>query len=877
VSIQDEIFKWVQEFEPWKQELFLRASASPELSESDIREVAAMLLGDSVEGSGPREVTRDDLPGAKGAGEPMAVRAISDIVNVNALANGEKLPFESQGINIVYGKNGAGKTGYSRILKHAGRTLHPEAILTNIAEDGDEDPSATISISIGDKTEDIPLNLEEPAPALLGRICIADSKAGEEYLTSETEVDYVPVTLASLRRLSKGLKALDDELRSRQTAAQPSALDLRPFGETRVAQVLRDVSSSTSDQTITNLAGLSEEEEAERLLLRKKHGEIEARQAPKLRVAAERDAEAAERLAAALKSLGARLASEEIEAAHARLAVLAGTRKAAELAAARFEEAPLPGVGSDPWRELWRSASEFAKHIGQELPSDHDPARCPLCMQALAPDARQRLEGFKEFVAADVNSRLREAERAAVAAREALPDIEAFRAAHSDIASRLGTDPEEPGHRILDWLDRAEAIVTRLRAGEVEGLEGIDASPVGEVEAWAADRRREAREHAVLEQSEDQEELKRGLDELEARFELDRRREEVLAHLAALREVDRLGKAKAKTGTGAVSNKMTTLSRDLVEADLQGALNSQLRALNFQGLAVEAKLKTVGGTTMFGLRFKSVDDVPLTSVLSQGEQRRLGLAMFLAEMEVISDASPIVLDDPVCSVDQEGRRHIACTLVRLAADRQLIVFTHELSFIRELERQAPPSLPIHAQQVRRIGKTVGHVDPDLPWEGLKARQRLGPLHEKLNAARALYESGDEKRYKPAVIEFCVLLRGSFERAVEEGVLAEIVTRREDNVRTTKLREIVCTEEICVLVDRGTDENSAWVHDQPTADGADPPTPDELREGLDIYDGLLKQIKAEHKKRSQQGSGKLTAVDSPPAEVVAEGGTTSSGI
>lgn len=98
-----------------------------------------MLLGEAVEGGGPREVTRDDLPGAQGAEEPMAVHAISDLVNVNALADGETLPFEPQGINIVYGKNGGGKTGYSRILKHAGRTLHPEAILTNIAEDGDED------------------------------------------------------------------------------------------------------------------------------------------------------------------------------------------------------------------------------------------------------------------------------------------------------------------------------------------------------------------------------------------------------------------------------------------------------------------------------------------------------------------------------------------------------------------------------------------------------------------------------------------------------------------------------------------------------------------------------------------------------------------
>jgi hypothetical protein len=502
MSIQDEIYRWVKTFESWKQELFLRAAVSPRLSEDDVREVTSMLLGEEVKGAGPREVTREDLPGAEGADEPMRVHSLSELKNVNAIADGQALEFGADGLNVVFGKNGAGKTGYSRVLKHAGRTLHRESVLRNVAEPTAGGPSATVGISIGEEPHSIALDLEAPAPAMLGRICIADARAGEVYLTSDTEVDYAPATLASVRRLAEGLRAVDAELVERLEAAKPTELDLRPWGEdTEVRRLLSGLSARTPDRLIVSISTLSEEEEKARQDLQRKRGEIEAQQAPKLREAAQRDAEAAEQLNASMMQIAERLSPQKIDEHRSLLDAVAELQKAAELAAKELEGEPLKAVGSDPWRALWEAAREYAAHLGQQLPPDHEPAHCALCMQELGPEARERMQRFDEFVKSDINARLRDAERKLKESREALPDIETQRSRYADTLTRLGTAPEQPGHAASAWFDAAETIIARLRGGALDGISGTEPPP-NEIAEWAKAHRAEAAGHAALEHAE---------------------------------------------------------------------------------------------------------------------------------------------------------------------------------------------------------------------------------------------------------------------------------------------------------------------------------------------------------------------------------------
>jgi ABC-type ATPase involved in cell division len=672
------------------------------------------------------------------------------------------------------------------VLRKAGRTLYSEDVLSNIYSDGDRGPAATLVVKGGDAERREALDLEAEPPQCLSRICIADYRAGEIYLKEETEVDYVPATLASLSRLATGLMEVKAELQRRRNEVDVPDIDPRLFGEgTRTARFMAALQAGDSEEDLRELATLAADEERTRVGLRKTLAEIEAMQAPQLRAAAERDVAAAGRLRRELEEVGRFVGADGVEEAQELEKALAVASEAAELAAQEFACEPLGAIGSDPWRLLWSAAREYAAHLGQALPADHDPAHCPLCMQELSPAGRARLHSFEEFVTGDVSNRLTERREKKEAMIAALPDTDAVGERHLDTIERLGTEPGDLGFAITGWLAAARSRLDLLREGEVSDLTPLGAPP--DLGKWIAAREEEAARQTAIEADEGHEEVRARLAELEGRRRLAGRLDDALARLRALQKIARIKVAIGQTGTGTVSQKVRSLSQELIQAGLGKALAKQLAALEFRDIEVVPKSRIVRGKPVAGLVFKAVGGVPLTDVLSQGEQRRLALAMFLAEMEVRSDVSPVVFDDPTSSIDQEGRRRIARTLMKLGESRQVIVFTHELSLVQELQRHTSSACAVHAQHIKRLGKTVGHVQSELPWDGLPAKARRGQLEQRYAALKTKYEQNDDESYAKWAADFCNRLRAAFERAVEDSVLAGVVTRRRDDVQTKSCR------------------------------------------------------------------------------------------
>src|SRR5690606_28367334 len=77
--------------------------------------------------------------------------------------------------------------------------------------------------------------------------------------------------------------------------------------------------------------------------------------------------------------------------------------------------------------------------------------------------------------------------------------------------------------------------------------------------------------------------------------------------------------------------------------------------------------------------------IALKDILSEGEHRCISLATFLSELSIAEHKSTIIFDDPVSSLDHRWRNKIAKRIVEESLQRQVIVFTHDITFLMMIQ------------------------------------------------------------------------------------------------------------------------------------------------------------------------------------------------
>jgi hypothetical protein len=116
VFLQKRIFDWSQELPEWQRGLMRKLCDGP-LDEAGRAEVLAALCGDPEAPALPA-LKLSDLPADEAEYGVVELREIRNLRNVNRLAEDQTLRFEP-GLNVVFGENGAGKSGYGRTRRGA--------------------------------------------------------------------------------------------------------------------------------------------------------------------------------------------------------------------------------------------------------------------------------------------------------------------------------------------------------------------------------------------------------------------------------------------------------------------------------------------------------------------------------------------------------------------------------------------------------------------------------------------------------------------------------------------------------------------------------------------------------------------------------------
>jgi energy-coupling factor transporter ATP-binding protein EcfA2 len=794
-----ELVSWSVKLPSWQRDALRRLVVSGSLTDGCLAELLAICCGE-VGAPAALPCNSTHIGTGSSAGQTVSLIAIRNPSGVNALTGGQQLTFGPSGLTIIYGENGAGKSGYARILKNACRAKDRGDVLGDVrAGSGPAaTPSAEIELQVDGNTRTVAWQANVACDPELSLISVFDSATASVRVDQANEVFYTPAPMRLLADLANASAALEDQIKSKAAAIaarQPAWVTKPQCAEgTGAMAALRKLNPKTDVDALLQQLTLKPSEEARRQKLADDLRVDPATLATTVNRRAARFDRALEVVTQAEEAASAaRLNALLAAALHARSA-----RAAADGAAnLLFGTATIHGIGGEAWRHLWEAARRFSEstaYPSSRFPVVDDGAVCVLCVQQISASTGARLKTFEDFVRADTqaNAATAEAARDRMFAewRKLWPDVTVL----PKIKTVLAEDCTAP-----DLATAVRRFLCSIRWA-LRQFERTHVMPSLTMPSPAAALRHAAdaakAEFTKLQSSEAAAHLsalKQELLDLDGRAWLTSLKDDLVTEVARLSDAARLKTALDTTNTRPLSLKSKDISQKLVTSVLRDAFAAEVSALGIPDLHVE--LVDDGakkGEQQFRLRLVSGAQIALSRVLSEGEFRMVALAAFLAELRVVGDVCGIVFDDPVSSLDHRHRHAVAHRLVREARSRQVIVFTHDLFFLLLLQRAAKDgAIPaVHYQHIFRgaLGeRKPGIITADLPVGALDTRHAIRMMQHRL-ARMAADVGGSEAPWIEQAEALCDQLRKTWERALEQ-VIGAVLHRHAHQMRFNRIREL----------------------------------------------------------------------------------------
>ena len=862
MALLNDILSWTESLPGWQRDACRRLLQKEEgLKDADHSELYALLKKENeIETENAVEavpLANEHLPAELVPGETVTLVALRELENVNQIPNDHTLTFSETGMTVIYGGNGSGKSGYARVMKRACRArdqsepIHPNA---NDPAASSKVPTAIFDVKVAGASEKISWSRDSTSPVRLSTISVFDSKCARSYINSEHDVAYLPYGLDIVESLANQVLPKLSEMLEAEIGC--INVDTLPFehliGKTKVGEAIESISVKSEADAITSLGTLAEDDTKRIADLEKALKDADPlAKAEEFRRSAIRLKTYANRLVKPLVWVSAEAVEKLQDIDEERKAAEAAETKAAD--ALRSGEELLPGTGDQVWKLLFEAARRYstdAAYPGEEFPSSGDGKVCPLCQEELPESGTQRLKRFDEYIKNNVA-------KTADAARKKLETVKG-----KIEAADLQVVPEEALSDELNALDasilhviadfqvsvdsRRTSMLYCLETPKWDEIPIPSQSPRTRVRQLAA---LQLRTHRTLVKAADEEKRKKlenELSELSARQNLAKSLAAVIALLERMKKKAALEKCRASLKTRSISDKSKEFATIAVTDELRKALDGEFEALGIGHIKTKLKERSVRGKMFHQLLLDLPTTNKIDEILSEGEQRAIALGSFFAELVLGDHTCGIVFDDPVSSLDHWRRRNVARRLVGEAKIRQVVVFTHDTSFLGQLcDEIDAAGIPNSMSFLEWRNGFPGCVNDGLPWDhqGYKARiNALEQAQSKLSKSWPAYpgekEIGEMRHQYDR-------LRATLERVIQDVVFNGVVKRYRDWIRVDSLEDVVGFdraeyEAIEKLHKRSCDVVTA--HDPSSAKAATVPTAIDLRNDIAALNTIVETIK-----------------------------------
>lgn len=809
--------KWLKAQPCWLQDAVWRIYNGKQIDDDTIETYAEMCVA-QIKKEHPvyNHLLESDIAVKKG-NTRVSVTSLSDIIGVNALADNASLEFAEEGITVVYGLNGAGKSGFMRIFKRLSNNPYEEPIQPNVFKKNDSgDPTCKVRIIENGEYKEATYKLtSKQAKSLLSIIDVFDTRISSKYIGNENNVSYEPFVFIVLSELASVADKVTHYLETMKSSISDVSIEIpSKLSSCSSLEWIQNLSEHTaipdSQKTWTGENQIRQEEISRLLDTEKVKQQIEVING-NLRIL--------DPVIADLTSAKEVYSIRAIDDAYSRYCE--AKRKldiAQKLFSNSADEYDKISLNSSDWKVLWNSAKAYYESVLYEINGYHFAGKgsiCPICHRRID-DKIERLANVDEYINGSCSIDCEREEEAFTAIYKAIISRQQTTATVKNALTGSLTEEDLSNmvsvYEIFEELKQIKttedryALLLRLN---------ID-------KAW----------NIIIKKKADYEESKKKLSEallIEKKTELEKELLQLSSHKWVFDNMERfqqiINNRKHVAEIDAAcklsnTNRITSESNKLAEALITDAYIERFTH-ELKNLAPKIKVKlkkgkSRKGNTPYRVSIDTDSGRPYKpeDILSEGEQRIVALAAFFADATGRDERTPIVIDDPISSLDINYENKATTRIIELARERQIIVFTHRISMLVGLQEEAKNrGVRCKPQYIRSTETGKGVPDLDSSFHGNIVPQ-LNELRNKISRCKKLDPDSDE--YEDIKGRVCQQFRLLVERSVEAELLQGTVERFRRNIVTKgKVRKLSrITDEDCEIVEKMMTKYSFTEHPQP---------------------------------------------------------------
>ncbi|AKQ47598.1 hypothetical protein TH63_09495 [Rufibacter radiotolerans] len=719
---------------------------------------------------------------------------LQKVQGVNALVENQVLDF-SPNVTIVYGINGSGKSSYVRLLKKAFvNKAADEPILPNVHfPSGHKEVKAGFSFS--STGEEYTLNYpDDCTQAEFHQFSVFDNKCAPVHLNNKNSFIFKPAGLCLFSDLIEAVKKVEEKI-SAEILLRTAKTDFTSSydGTSEIKTLLAELSAKTNIETLRNYTPYTAEDKTSKRIAEEKKASLMLLKIDEKIADLNEKREQVETLKAAVATINRCFTAEQlIKAQTAINDCLVKEATAKKDGIENFKSDKIKDIGSVEWKAFIEAAESFAKkQVIEPLSYPSIDDNCLFCHQSLSEDAQKLVSNYWSFIKSQAEQDAKTAQAALGKAISVYEKIN-FNLLPDDntITVWLSKNHSEKLISFKNSITTQQALCQdiisdiTLKAANSHEEYQID---VDGLELIITDIDRQVKELNKKDPKAEIAEFDKQLDFLNHKEKLPQQLGAIEVYIKNLQWAAIATSNKSKIGKKKITDSEKQLSDKYFNQAYINAFNRISKELN-GNFGVEINHTGVAGSSFRQLSLRGKQP---SQILSEGEQKVIALADYLAEMELSIVNKGIIFDDPVTSLDNERKKQIADCLTKESKKRQVIIFTHDLVFFYHLKNFAKkhlsemPNSFIHHSLIKDETKLCGKVimnfspanegqytDATKATEWLNKSKRV-PDEEKLDCIKSGYSA----------------IRASYEALAIFIIMGGVVQRFDPQIRMGRLKEV----------------------------------------------------------------------------------------